>query len=57
MRRQSPGEESDTPVNYVCDWNATLTNWFGTYLWHQRETVKLNVAVNASSGEFMRVEK
>ena len=48
----------DTPVNYVCDWNRNTNE----LVWHviygaNRETVKLNVAVNASSGEFMRVEK
>jgi len=48
----------DTAVNYVCDWNRNTNE----LVWHviygaNRESVKLNVAVNASSGEFMRVEK
>jgi hypothetical protein len=48
----------DIPVNYVCDWNRNTNE----LVWHviygaNRETVKLNVAVNASSGEFLRVEK
>ena len=48
----------DTPVNYVCDWNRNTNE----LVWHviygaNRETVKLNVAVNGSSGEFIRVEK
>jgi hypothetical protein len=48
----------DTPVNYVCDWNRNTNE----LVWHviygaNRESVKLNVAVNASSGEFIRVEK
>ena len=48
----------DTPVNYVCDWNRNANE----LVWHviygaNRESVKLTVAVNASSGEFIRVEK
>ena len=48
----------DTTVNYVCDWNRNTNE----LVWHviygaNRESVKLNVAVNASSGEFIRVEK
>jgi hypothetical protein len=51
---KSPG----TPVNYVCDWNRNANE----LVWHviygaNRESVKLTVAVNASSGEFIRVEK
>jgi hypothetical protein len=46
------------PVIYVCDWNH-LTNQL---VWHviygpERDTAKLTVAVNASTGEFIRVEK
>ena len=48
----------DTPVLYVLDWNRQTNE----LLWHviygiDRETAKLRVAVNASTGEFMRVEK
>ena len=51
-------KEPDTPVLYVLDWNR-LTN---ELLWHviygtNRETAKLRVAVNASTGDFSRVEK
>jgi hypothetical protein len=51
-------KEPDTPVLYVLEWNR-LTN---ELLWHviygaDRETAKLRVAVNASTGEFSRVEK
>jgi hypothetical protein len=51
-------KEPGTPVLYVLDWNH-LTN---ELLWHviygaDRETAKLRVAVNASTGVFMRVEK
>jgi hypothetical protein len=48
----------DTPVIYVCDWNHNTSE----LTWHviygaSREGAKLTVAVNASSGEFIRVEK
>jgi hypothetical protein len=47
-----------TAVNYVCDWNHNTNE----LVWHviygaNRETAKLTVAVNASTGEFIRVEK
>jgi hypothetical protein len=48
----------DTPVNYVCNWNHNTSE----LIWHviygsSREAAKLTVAVNASTGEFIRVEK
>ncbi len=48
----------DTPVIYVCDWNHNTSE----LIWHviygaSREGAKLTVAVNASTGEFIRVEK
>jgi hypothetical protein len=51
-------KEPDTPVFYVCDWNPR-TN---ILVWHviygaSRETAKLTVAVDASTGDFLRVEK
>jgi hypothetical protein len=51
-------KEPDTPVLYVLEWNRQEN----TLLWHviygtDRETAKLRVAVNASTGEFSRVEK
>lgn len=51
-------KEPDTAVLYVLEWNR-LTN---ELLWHviygaDRETAKLRIAVNASTGEFSRVEK
>jgi hypothetical protein len=51
-------KEPDTPVTYVCDWNH-VTNQL---IWHviygaNRESAKLTVAVDASTGEFIRVEK
>lgn len=48
----------DTPVTYSLDWNhntAELT-WHVIY-GSSREGAKLTVAVNASTGEFIRVEK
>lgn len=48
----------DTPVSYVCDWNHNTNQ----LIWHviygaSREDAKLTVSVNASTGEFIRVEK
>ncbi len=48
----------DTPVIYICDWNHNTNE----LTWHviygaAREGAKLTVAVNASTGEFIRVEK
>ena len=48
----------DTPVIYVCDWNHNTNE----LVWHviygaSREGAKLTVSVNASTGEFIRVEK
>ncbi len=48
----------DTPVIYVCDWNHNTNE----LVWHviygaSREEAKLTVSVNASTGEFIRVEK
>ena len=47
-----------TPVIYICDFNHNTNQ----LVWHviygaQREGAKLAVAVNATSGEFIRVEK
>jgi len=51
-------KEPDTPVLYSLDWNRQTNE----LAWHviygtDRETAKLRVAVNASTGEFSRVEK
>jgi hypothetical protein len=48
----------DTPVTYICDWNHNTNE----LVWHViygagRDSAKLTVAVNASTGEFIRVEK
>ena len=51
-------KDPKTPVIYVCDWNHNTNE----LIWHviygsSREGAKLTVAVNASTGEFIRVEK
>lgn len=43
----------DTPVTYICDWNHNTNE----LVWHVIYGTKLRVAVNASTGEFIRVEK
>ncbi|SPF45464.1 conserved hypothetical protein [Candidatus Sulfotelmatobacter kueseliae] len=51
-------KEPDTPVFYVCDWNHNTNQlvWHVTY-GASREGAKLTVAVDASTGVFLRVEK
>ena len=51
-------KEPETPVSYVLDWNRQKNQ----LLWHviygpDPETAKLRVAVNASTGDFSRVEQ
>jgi hypothetical protein len=51
-------KDPSLPVIYVCDWNHNTNQ----LVWHviygaERDNAKLNVAVNASTGEFIRVEK
>ena len=51
-------KDPTTNVIYVCDWNHNTNE----LIWHviygaSRETAKLTVAVNASTGVFVRVEK
>lgn len=51
-------KDPSVPVIYVCDWNHNTNE----LIWHviygtSRDDAKLTVAVNASSGEFIRVEK
>ena len=48
----------DTPVFYVVDWSPST----GKLIWHviygtNRDEAKLKVAIDATSGEFLRVEK
>ncbi|MBS1849558.1 MAG: hypothetical protein JST79_01485 [Acidobacteria bacterium] len=51
-------KEADTPIQYVCDWSVATNE----LIWHvsfgaSRDQAKLTVAVNATSGDFIRVEK
>ena len=51
-------KDPDTPILYVLDWNHATNE----LIWHviygsSRDDAKLRVAVNATSGEFIRVEK
>ena len=51
-------KDAKIPVTYVCDWNHNTNE----LIWHviygaSREESKLAVSVNASTGEFIRVEK
>jgi hypothetical protein len=51
-------KDPTTSMLYICDWNHNTNE----LVWHviygpSRETAKLTVAINASSGTFIRVEK
>jgi len=51
-------KDPNTPVFYLCDWNHNTNE----LVWHviygaSRDDAKLTVSVNASTGEFIRVEK
>ncbi len=51
-------KDANLPILYICDWNHNTNE----LIWHviyggSREAAKLTVAINASSGEFVRVEK
>jgi len=51
-------KDPQTPVFYVCDWNHNTNQ----LVWHviygaSQDNAKLRVAVDASTGEFIRVEK
>ena len=51
-------KDPKTPVTFICDWNHNTNE----LVWHVlygtgRDDAKLKVAVNASTGEFIRVEK
>ena len=51
-------KDPTTPGLYICDWNHNTNE----LIWHviygtSRETAKLTVAIDASSGAFIRVEK
>jgi len=51
-------KETDTPVMYILEWDRVNNN----LVWHviygtSRSDAKLKVAVNATTGEFIRIEK
>jgi hypothetical protein len=51
-------KDATTPVIYICDWNHNTNE----LVWHviygeSRENARLTVAINASTGAFIRVEK
>ena len=51
-------KDPNTPVFYICDWNHNTNQ----LIWHviygpARDAAKLTIAINASSGEFIREEK
>jgi hypothetical protein len=50
-------KEPDTPILYVCDWNHNTNELIWHVYFGSREASKLTVAVNGSSGDFIRVEK
>jgi hypothetical protein len=50
-------KEPNTTVVYFCDWNHNTNQLVWHVIFGTRESPKLTVAVNASSGEFIRVEK
>lgn len=52
------GTDPDTPILYMLDWNHTTNE----LTWHviygsSRDDAKLRIAVNGTTGEFIRVEK
>jgi len=50
-------KDPDTPIVYVCDWSRATSELIWHVIYGGGEYPKLRVAVNASSGEFIRVEK
>jgi len=50
-------KDSTTLIFYVCDWNHNTNELVWHVLYGSRETPRLTVAVNASTGAFIRVEK
>lgn len=51
-------KDPSTPVLYVCDWNHNTNE----LVWHviygeSREAAKITISINASTGEYIRVEK
>jgi len=47
----------DTPVSYVCDWNHNTNELVWHVSFNPKDAPRLTISVNASTGEFIRVEK
>jgi len=47
----------DTPVLYILEWNRVENLLLWHVIYGSRDVAKLKVAVNASTGEFLRIEK
>ena len=50
-------KDPNTPVNYALDWSRATNELIWHVIYGDRDNPKLRVAVNASSGDFIRVEK
>jgi len=50
-------KDASTPITYVCDWNHNTNELVWHVIYGPRETPKLAVSINASTGAFIRVEK
>ncbi|HEY1265297.1 MAG TPA: hypothetical protein VGF06_17335 [Terriglobales bacterium] len=48
---------ADTPVQYVCDWNRATNQLVWHVIYGSESSPMLRIAVDASSGAFIRVEK
>jgi len=53
LLQQSP----DTPIIYVLEWNHVTNELIWHVIYGSRDVAKLKVAVSATSGEFLRIEK
>jgi len=50
-------KDPNTPVDYMLDWSRATNELIWHVIYGDRDNPKLRVAVNASSGDFIRVEK
>jgi hypothetical protein len=51
-------KEADTPVLYILEWDNVANELVYHVIYgNSRDDAKLKVAVNATSGEFIRIEK
>ena len=48
---------ADTPVLYILEWNRVENILLWHVIYGSREAPKIKIAVNASTGDFLRVEK